>query len=112
MAALMTAAEVTVVLTRLGGMLVLLTSLFGLGAHALAGPPGMTVLAATLLAGVLLAAVALATRAVGMTLAAPLVSRSAALRVKSWSAGFLRQRDPDAAGRPRPRAPSTVPAAA
>jgi hypothetical protein len=72
----------------------------------------MTALAATLLAGVLLAAVALAARAAVATLATPLISRSAALREKSWCAGFLRQRDPGAAGRPRPRAPSAVPAAA
>jgi len=37
---------------------------------------------------------------------------AAALREKSWSAAFQRQRDPDAAGRARPRAPSAVPAAA
>jgi hypothetical protein len=44
--------------------------------------------------------------------AVPLISRSAALREKSWLAAFGRQRDPDAAGRPRPRAPSAAPAAA
>jgi hypothetical protein len=44
--------------------------------------------------------------------AAPMASRVAALREKSWRAAFLPQRDPDAAGRPRPRAPSGVPAAA
>lgn len=104
---------VTLALTRFGAVLVLLTSLFGLGAETLAGPPpGMTALAATLLAGVLFAAVALAARAAVVTLATPLISRSAALREKSWCAGFLRQRDPGAAGRPRPRAPSAVPAAA
>lgn len=44
--------------------------------------------------------------------AAPLTSRVAALREKSWRAAFSPQQDPDAAGRPRPRAPSWVPAAA
>jgi hypothetical protein len=44
--------------------------------------------------------------------AAPLTSRVAALREKSWRAAFLPQQDPDAAGRPRPRAPSRVPAVA
>ncbi|HYK32234.1 MAG TPA: DUF6412 domain-containing protein [Streptosporangiaceae bacterium] len=38
--------------------------------------------------------------------------RASALREKSWRAAFLRQCDPDAAGRPRPRAPSAAPAAA
>jgi hypothetical protein len=41
-----------------------------------------------------------------------LVGLAVALREKSWSAAFQRQRDPDAAGRPRPRAPGTAPAAA
>ena len=44
--------------------------------------------------------------------AAPLASRVVALRQKSWGAAFLPQRDPDGAGRPRPRAPSAAPAAA
>ena len=43
---------------------------------------------------------------------APLTGRVAALREKSWLAAFLPQRDPDAAGRPRPRAPSSATAAA
>jgi hypothetical protein len=34
-----------------------------------------------------------------------------ALRRKSWGAAFQRQRNPDAPGRARPRAPSTAPAA-
>ena len=42
----------------------------------------------------------------------PLSGRTTGLRVKSWSAAFQRQRDPDAAGRPRPRAPSASKAAA
>jgi hypothetical protein len=41
-----------------------------------------------------------------------LTRRATALRDKSWRVAFLRQRDPDAAGRPRPRAPGTAPAAA
>ena len=44
--------------------------------------------------------------------ALPLIRRARALREKSWRAAFLRQRDPDAAGRARPRAPSAAPAAA
>jgi len=44
--------------------------------------------------------------------AGPLLRRAAALRRKSWGAAFQRQRNPDAAGHARPRAPSAVPAAA
>ena len=44
--------------------------------------------------------------------AQPLIRRASALREKSWGAAFLRQRNPDAAGRSRPRAPSAAPAAA
>ena len=42
----------------------------------------------------------------------PMIRRASALREKSWRAAFLRQRDPDAAGRARPRAPSAALAAA
>jgi len=42
----------------------------------------------------------------------PVTRRVAALRDKSWRVAFLRQRDPDARGRTRPRAPSAAPAAA
>jgi hypothetical protein len=38
--------------------------------------------------------------------------RVAALRDKSWRVAFLRQRDPDARGRSRPRAPTAASAAA
>ena len=38
--------------------------------------------------------------------------RTAALRARSLRTAFVRQRDPDAAGRTRPRAPSASPAAA
>jgi hypothetical protein len=73
-------------------------------------PAAVPAVAATLLAGTVLAgliAACLAARAVlaGPGEAVPLTSRAAALREKSRGAAFLRQRDPDAAGRPRPRAP-------
>lgn len=42
----------------------------------------------------------------------PAVRLVSALRERSWRAAFQRQRDPDAAGRARPRAPSAAPAAA
>jgi hypothetical protein len=66
---------------------------------------------------VAVAAVAVVGRmAVGTRLAGaanlPVTRRVAALRDKSWRVAFLRQRDPDARGRSRPRAPTAAPAAA
>jgi ABC-type uncharacterized transport system permease subunit len=79
-------------------------------------PSGLTALAAAVLAGAVFAAVlALLTSVACLSRAAaalPLTRRASALREKSWRAAFLRQRDPDAAGRSRPRAPSAAPAAA
>ncbi len=74
-------------------------------------PSGLVALAAVALAS---ATVALLTRSgwlPGLT-AGPLLRRAIALRRKSWGAAFQRQRDPDAAGHARPRAPSAAPAAA
>jgi hypothetical protein len=97
----------------LAGVITLLADLWWVTGHLLVSPSGLAV---TVLAGAVLVA-ALACLAGGAKLAriattAPLLSRSRALREKSWRAAFLRQRDPDAAGRPRPRAPSAAPAAA
>ena len=76
----------------------------------------LTALAATVLAGAVLAAAsALVTSVAGVsgaTAARPLIRRARALQEKSWRAAFLRLRDPDAAGRARPRAPSAAQAAA
>jgi hypothetical protein len=55
-----------------------------------------------------LAAGASPTTAAGL----PVTRRVAALRDKSWRVAFLPQRDPDARGRSRPRAPSAAQAAA
>lgn len=65
----------------------------------------------------MLAAVALACVLVGLRPARAISvilphARAAALRAQSRRTAFLRQRDPDAAGRVRPRAPSASPAAA
>jgi hypothetical protein len=78
------------------------------------GRPGIAVTAVAVAVLVGAVAVGLACAAwLGLAAALiPLTGRAAALREKSWSAAFLRQRDPDAAGRPRPRAPSAAPAAA
>jgi hypothetical protein len=55
-----------------------------------------------------LAAGASPTAAAGL----PVTRRIAALRDKSWRVAFLPQRDPDARGRSRPRAPTAAQAAA
>jgi len=79
-------------------------------------PSGLSALAAAVLAGAMLAAVLALLISVASlsrtTAALPMIRRASALREKSWGAAFLRQRDPDAAGRARPRAPSAAPAAA
>lgn len=82
--------------------------------HLLLAPPGLTItaLTVTVLAAAVAACLVSAAWLGRMSAAIPLIGRAAALREKSWRAGFLRQRDPDAAGRPRPRAPSAAPAAA
>jgi hypothetical protein len=82
--------------------------------HLLLAPPSLTITALTVavLAGAIVACLISAAWLGRISAAIPLIGRAVALREKSWRAGFLRQRDPDAAGRPRPRAPSAAPAAA
>jgi hypothetical protein len=99
------------------GLLALLAGLWQIAAHLPAAPTGTTALAATALATTVLAGVMIAALVVGGLPTrgfgpAPLISRAAALRKKSWSAAFIPQRDPDAPGNTRPRAPSAGPAAA
>jgi len=110
-------AEVAVVLTGLLSVLALLADLTRETSHLLLAPASLsavavTVLAGAVLAGALAACVASGTGLGQLSTAVPLIRRAAALREKSWRAAFLPQRDPDAAGRPRPRAPSAAPAAA
>ncbi len=64
------------------------------------------------LAGVVIAMLAGAAWLATAQQAGPLLKRATAVRSKSRAAVFQRQRDPDAAGRARPRAPSAAPAAA
>ncbi len=106
-------------MTALGSLLAILAGLLRdliPSPQLAASPSGLTALAAAVLAGAMLAAVlALLTSVAGIsraTAALPLIRRARALREKSWRAAFLRQRDPDAAGRTRPRAPSAAQAAA
>jgi hypothetical protein len=111
-------------MTALGSLLAVLAGLlrdlghFTLG-HLVLGPSApaaLTALAATVLAGAMLAVLlAVLTSVAGVSRAAaalPVTRRAQALQEKSWRAAFLRQRDPDAAGRARPRAPSAALAAA
>src|SRR5262249_59556326 len=83
-----------------------------LSAPASRSAVAVPVLAGALLAGTLAACVASGAGSGRVSAAVPLIRRAAALRAKSWRAAFLPQRDPDAAGRPRPPAPSAAPAAA
>jgi hypothetical protein len=106
-------------MTALGGLLAMLAGLLRdlvPSTQLAVSPSGLTALAATVLAGAMFAAVlTLLTSVAGVSRTAaalPLIRRARALREKSWRAAFLRQRDPDAAGRARPRAPSAAPAAA
>ncbi|HBW19004.1 MAG: DUF6412 domain-containing protein [Streptosporangiaceae bacterium] len=80
--------------------------------YAIASPRDLMAVAAVALAGLVLAFLAQQAGAASAISAGPLTGRAVALSEKSRGARFQRQRDPDAAGRARPRAPSAVPAAA
>jgi hypothetical protein len=103
-------------MTVLGSLLAMLAGLLRDLTQLAVSPSGLTALAGAVLAGVVFAAVlALLTSVASVsraTAALPMIRRVSALREKSWRAAFLRQRDPDAAGRARPRAPSAAQAAA
>jgi Family of unknown function (DUF6412) len=88
-----------------------LAAYWHLAVHA--SPSGLMAVAAAALATAAVAGLLAGFVAGGarMTAAVPVVARAAALRAKSRGTAFLRQRDPDAAGRIRPRAPSAHPAA-
>jgi uncharacterized protein DUF6412 len=103
-------------MTVFGSLLAMLAGLLRDLTQLAVSPSGLTALAASVLAGAMFAAVlALLTSVASLSRtsgALPMIRRASALREKSWRAAFLRQRDPDAAGRSRPRAPSAAPAAA
>jgi O-antigen/teichoic acid export membrane protein len=89
-----------------------LAACWPLAGHPQTASAGVLAIAALALAGALVAVLA-HTHVPGSAIAAgPLLRRAVALRRRSWGAAFQRQRDPDAAGRARPRAPSAAPAAA
>jgi hypothetical protein len=103
-------------MTVLGGLLAMLAGLLRDFTQLAVSPSGLTALAGAILAGAVFAAVLALLISVSSvsrsTAALPMIRRTSALREKSWRAAFLRQRDPDAAGRSRPRAPSAAQAAA
>lgn len=78
----------------------------------LASPQRLAGLAVAVLAVALVGCLAAGASFAHAVAGVPFASRATALRDKSWHVAFLRQRDPDTAGRPRPRAPGTAPAAA
>jgi len=80
-------------------------------------PQRAAVVTVAVLAVAVLAVEVAGARAISATLAVatgatPVRRRVAALRRRSWRVAFLPQRDPDARGRSRPRAPAAAPAAA
>jgi hypothetical protein len=102
--------------TIVSAQVTVLVDLLRFLSHLLLVPPGgsgiaVAALAATVLVGALAVGLATAALVGRVSATVPLIGRTAALRAKSWRAAFLRQRDPDAAGRARPRAPSAAPAA-
>jgi len=80
--------------------------------HALPLASELIAIAAMTLAGVAIGMLARSARLASAEQAGALLKRALSERRKSWSAVFQRQRNPDAAGRARPRAPSAAPAAA
>jgi Family of unknown function (DUF6412) len=106
-------AEVNVI-AMLGGVLSALTGHATWQFFALlpdGKPAGLMALAAVTLTCLLVALLAQGARLAAAVTAAPQQSGVAALREKSWRAGFISQRDADAPGRARPRAPTAGPAA-
>jgi hypothetical protein len=75
-------------------------------------PQRAAMLAVAVLAVAVVGCLAVGASLAGATASLPASRRVTALREKSWRVAFLRQRDPDAPGRTRPRAPTAAPAAA
>jgi hypothetical protein len=106
-------AEVAVVLSALGAIATAaVTTWLQPTSHALPLASELIAMAAITLAGAVTATLARFARLASAEQAGALLKRALAERRKSWGAVFQRQRNPDAAGRARPRAPSAAPAAA
>jgi hypothetical protein len=106
-------AEVAVVLSALGAIATAAAAIWlQPTAHALPLASELIAIAAITLAGAAIAMLARSARLASAQQAGALLKRALAERRKSQGAVFQRQRNPDAAGRARPRAPSAAPAAA
>jgi hypothetical protein len=75
-------------------------------------PQRAAMLTVAVLAVAVIGTLAVSAVRAGDVAALPVSRRVAILRDKSWRVAFLKQRDPDARGRTRPRAPTAAPAAA
>ena len=75
-------------------------------------PQRVAVLTVAVLAVAVVGCLAVGASLAGAAAGLPVVRHLTALREKSWRVAFQRQRDPDARGRTRPRAPSAAQAAA
>jgi len=75
-------------------------------------PQRVAVLTLAVLAVAVVGSLAAGASLAGAAAGHPVLRHLTALREKSWRVTFQRQRDPDARGRTRPRAPSAAPAAA
>ena len=95
-----------------------LTWLWQVAGHLLAvlmwadTPQLVAVLTVAVLAVAVVGSLAAGASLAGAAAGLPVLRRVTALREKSWRVAFQRQRDPDARGRTRPRAPSAAQAAA
>ena len=105
-------AEIAIVLSALGAIATAAATTWQPSAHALPIASELMAIAAITLAGAVIAMLARSARLTSTEQAGALLKRAIAERRKSFGAVFQRQRNPDAAGRARPRAPSAAPAAA
>src|SRR5260370_15852586 len=107
--------EVTMVVTptplALGGLLAQLTGFGQFAGHLTVTPSGLMALAAAAVTCVIAGIAARAAHAARTGTVVPLRSLATALRARSRRTAFMRQRDPDAAGRSPPRAPTASQAA-
>ena len=95
-----------------------LTWLWQVAGHLLAvlmwadTPQRVALLTVAVLAVAVVGSLAVGASLAGAAAGLPVSCHLTALREKSWRVAFQRQRDPDAPGRTRPRAPSAAQAAA
>jgi hypothetical protein len=98
--------------TPLSGLLAQSAGYGQFAGHLIVTPSGLMALAAAAVTCVIAGILARAARTARTGTVIPLRGRATALRARSRGTAFIRQRDPDAAGRSRPRAPTASHAAA